>query len=66
MASPYFFSFWDSRLLFIIIAYEKLAARIGTIQREKEGKEYRTKRISLFMRMLARQDEHLRRPSRHS
>ena len=27
------------------------------IQREKEGKEYRAKRISLFMRMLARQEE---------
>ena len=54
---PGIFSFWDRRLLFIIIAYEKLAARIGTIQQEKEGKEYRTKRISLFMRMLARQEE---------
>ena len=57
MASPYFFSFWDSRLLFIIIAYEKLAARIATIQREKEDKEYRAKRISLFMRMLAGQEK---------
>ena len=37
--------------------YEKLAARIATIQREKEAKEYRAKRISLFMRMLAGQEE---------
>jgi len=66
MASPYFFSFWDRRLLFIIIACEKLAARIAVIRREKEEKEYRAKRISLFMRMIAGQDEHLRRPSRHS
>ena len=57
MASPFFFSFWDSRLLFIIIACEKLAARIAVIQREKEEKEYRAKRISLFMRMLAGQEE---------
>ena len=57
MASPYFFSFWDRRLLFIIIACEKLAAKIAAIQREKEDKEYRAKRISLFMRMLARQEE---------
>ena len=40
--------------------YEKLAARIATIQREKENKEYRAKRISLFMRMLAGQEECLR------
>ena len=33
---------------------------IATIQREKEDKEYRAKRISLFMRMLAGQDECLR------
>ena len=37
--------------------YEKLAAKIATIQREKEDKEYRAKRISLFMRMLAGQEE---------
>ena len=37
--------------------YEKLAARIAAIQREKEEKEYRAKRISLFMRMLAGQEE---------
>jgi len=60
MASPYFFSFWDRRLLFIIIACEKLAAKIAAIQREKEDKKYRAKRISLFMRMLAGQEECLR------
>ena len=37
--------------------YEKLAARITAIQKEKEDKEYRAKRISLFMRMLAGQEE---------
>ena len=37
--------------------YEKLAARIATIQREKEDREFRAKRISLFMRMLAEQEE---------
>ena len=52
-----FFSFWDRRLLFIIIACEKLAAKIAAIQWEKEEKEYRAKRISLFMRMLAGQEE---------
>ena len=57
MASPYFFCFWDRRLLFIIIACEKLAARISVIQQEKEDKEYLAKRISLFMRMLAGQEE---------
>jgi hypothetical protein len=41
----------------LVSQYEKLAARIGTIQQEKEGKEYRAKRISLFMRMLAEQEE---------
>ena len=40
-----------------IIACEKLAAKIAAIQREKEDKEYRAKRISLFMRMLAGQEE---------
>ena len=54
---PVFFSFWDRRLLFIIIACEKLAAKIAVIQCEKEDKEYRAKRISLFMRMLAGQEE---------
>ena len=51
MASPYFLVLGDRRLLFIITACEKLAERIAVIQREKEGKEYRAKRISLFMRM---------------
>ena len=37
--------------------YEKLAERIAAIQREKDDKEYRVKRISLFMRMLTRQEE---------
>ena len=37
--------------------YGKLSDRIAAIQREKEGKEYRAKRISLFMRMLAGQEE---------
>jgi hypothetical protein len=37
--------------------YEKLAVKIAAIQREKEDKEYRAKRISLFMRMLAGQEE---------
>ena len=41
----------------LVSQYEKLAAKIAAIQREKEGKEYRAKRISLFMRMLARQEE---------
>ena len=54
---PRFFCFWDRRLLFIIIAYENLAAKIAAIQRE--DKEYRAKRISLFMRKLARQEERL-------
>lgn len=37
--------------------YEKLAERIAVIQREKDDREYRAKRISLFMRMLAGQGE---------
>ena len=41
----------------LISQYEKLAARIATIQREKEDREFRAKRISLFMRMLAEQEE---------
>ena len=41
----------------LVSQYEKLAAKIAAIQREKEGKEYRAKRIPLFMRMLARQEE---------
>ena len=41
----------------LVCQHEKLAARISVIQREKEDKEYRAKRISLFMRMLAGQEE---------
>ena len=41
----------------LVSQYEKLAAKIAAIQREKEDKEYRAKRISLFMRMLAGQEE---------
>ena len=41
----------------LVSQYEKLAARIAVIQREKETKEYRAKRISLFMRMLVGQEE---------
>ena len=37
--------------------YEKLAERIAAIQREKDDREYRAKRISLYMRMLAGQEE---------
>ena len=37
--------------------YGKLSDRIAAIQREKDDKEYRAKRISLFMRMLAGQEE---------
>ena len=37
--------------------YEKLATRIAAIQREKEEKDYRAKRISLFMLVLAGQEE---------
>ena len=37
--------------------YEKLAERIAVIQREKDDREYRAKRISLFMRILAGQEE---------
>ena len=44
----------------LVSQYEKLAARIATIQKEKEAKEYRAKRISLFMRMLAGQEECLK------
>ena len=44
----------------LVSQYEKLAAKIATIQREKEDKEYRAKRISLFMRMLAGQEECLK------
>lgn len=36
--------------------YEKLADRIAAIQREKDDREYRAKRISLFMRMLTEQE----------
>ena len=41
----------------LVSQYEKLAAKIAVIQREKEDKEYRAKRISLFMRMLTGQEE---------
>ena len=41
----------------LVCQYEKLAAKIAVIQREKEDKEYRAKRISLFIRMLAGQEE---------
>ena len=44
----------------LVSQYEKLAAKIATIQREKEDKEYRAKRISLFMRMLGGQEECLK------
>ena len=44
----------------LICQYEKLMTRIAAIQREKEDKEYRAKRISLFMRMLAGQEECLK------
>ena len=36
--------------------YEKLGVRIVAIQWEKEDEEYRAKRISPFMRMLAGQE----------
>ena len=39
-----------------IVQYGKLAARIATIQREKEAREFRAKRISLFIRMLTEQE----------
>ena len=41
----------------LVSQYERLAAKIVVIQREKEDKAYRAKRISLFMRMLAGQEE---------
>ena len=41
----------------LVSQYEKLAARIAVIQQEKEEKEYRAKRISLFMHMLAGQEK---------
>lgn len=44
----------------LVSQYEKLAARIATIQREKEDREFRAKRISLFMRMLGGQEECLK------
>lgn len=34
----------------LVSQYEKLAAMTAAIQREKEDKEYRAKRMSLFMR----------------
>ena len=47
------------QLFYLLTPFEMLyrLTEIATIQREKEGKEYRAKRISLFMRMLARQEE---------
>ena len=41
----------------LAVRYEKLAERISAIQREKDDREYRAKRISLFMRMLVGQEE---------
>ena len=41
----------------LAVRYEKLAEKIAAIQREKYDREYRAKRISLFMRMLAGQEE---------
>ena len=41
----------------LAVRYEKLAEKIAAIQREKDDREYRAKRISLFMRMLAGQEE---------
>ena len=41
----------------LVSQYENLAAKTAVIQREKEDKEYRAKRMSLFMRMLAGQEE---------
>ena len=38
----------------LVSQYEKLAAKITVIQREKEDKEYRAKRISLFIRIACR------------
>ncbi|MBQ8987977.1 MAG: hypothetical protein IJ100_12210 [Lachnospiraceae bacterium] len=37
--------------------YEKLAERIAATQREKDDREYRAKRLSLFLRMLVGQLE---------
>ena len=37
--------------------YGKLSDRIAAIQREKDDKEYRAKRISLLMQMLTEQEE---------
>ena len=41
----------------LVSQYEKLAERISAIQREKDDRECRAKRISLFMRMLAGQEK---------
>ena len=47
------------QLFYLLTPFEMLyrLTEIATIQREKEDKEYRAKRISLFMRMLAGQEE---------
>ena len=41
----------------LVARYEKLAERIAAIQLEKDDREYRAKRISLFMRMMAGHEE---------
>ena len=43
----------------LVAQYGKLSDRIAAIQRDKDDKEHRAKRISLFMRMLAEQEESL-------
>jgi len=44
----------------LVSQYEKLVAKRAAIKKEKEDKKYRVKRISLFMRILAEQEECLR------
>ena len=41
----------------LVSHYERLSDRIAVIQKEKDEKDYRAKRISLFIRMLAEQEE---------
>lgn len=41
----------------LAVQYGKLSDRIAAIQRDKDDKECRAKRISLFIRMLAKQEE---------
>ena len=41
----------------LVSQYEKLSEKVAAIQCEKDDKEYRAKRISLFIRMLAEQEE---------